>query len=174
MFGTEAAFLLALSTAATLVAAIGGVIVLPDMSVCLATAADGVAIRSAIMEDNMLRLFCFIGAMGGAWASVWMFPREKDDTGTQIPMSTKELGGKFTVSVGAGTMLTPMLMQWWQMPLVSDWCLGTAFLVALLSWGVLKLAVPIATMVGVKWFDNKTNRILVPPDYKDPNPPPKP
>lgn len=173
MFGTEAAFLLALSTAATMAAAIGGVIVIPDMAF-VATAADAVTARASIMEDNMLRLFCFIGAMGGAWASVWMFPREKDDAGAQIPMSTKELGGKFTVSIGAGTMLTPMLMQWWKMPLVSDWCLGTAFLVALLSWGVLKLAVPIATMVGVKWFDNKTSRILVPPDYKDPNPPAKP
>lgn len=171
MFGTEAAFLLALSTGATLVAAMGGVILLPDMNT-VATAADGV--RSSIMDDNALRLFCFIGAMGGGWASVWLFPREKDDTGTQIPMSTKELGGKFTVSIAAGTMLTPMLMQWWKLSITSDWCMGTAFLVALLSWGLLKIAVPIATMFGVKWFDNKTNRILVPPDYKDPSPPKNP
>lgn len=175
MFGTDAAFLMAISSIAAVFAAWGGVMATPVAATIIATAADAVtaveAAKIVVMENSILRLFCFLGSVGGAWASVALFPRAKDDTGSPVPMSAREISGKFTVSIGAGTALTPMFMQWANWPLNADWCMGTAFLMALFFWTVAQFAVPVLSKLGVKFASDKAARILTPPGYKDNSPP---
>lgn len=101
------------------------------------------AIKQAIsvMDDGKLRIVCIIGAMGGGVLSALLYPLG----------SPKQLSGKIVGSAISGIMFSPKLLSWMSWQLTTDNVLCMAGAVALLSWTLLQLAIPLAGA----WFTSK-------------------
>lgn len=97
-----------------------------------------------IMDDTRMRLFCIIGAIGGAVLSALIFTPPKA-TGRQF-------GIKVAASSLAGILFTPMTLAALQWKLNIDRVLGASAVIAMLSIGVLRMAVPWAQAKAAKWF----------------------
>lgn len=101
---------------------------------------------AGIMNDSQLRLFCLSGALGGALISLGLFKID----------SMQEGARKVGVSSISGVVFTPLIMHWWGISLQTDYVLGFAATVALCSWTVLQLVVPMVGGMVAKWFSTKT------------------
>ena len=98
---------------------------------------------TVIWDDSALRLICIAGSIGGALLSILLFP----------PTSARAMAGKMTASVLAGAMFTPVLLRWTNFPPDADVMLCAAGIVALLSWSVLMICVPLAQGAVRRWLD---------------------
>lgn len=99
----------------------------------------------SLFDDERLRLVCLSGSIGGAIVSVGLFR----------PRNTQELAWKLTCSGLSGMMFSPMIMRYIGWPLEADHVLAASGSVALLSWGVLQMAVPLMTRFGEFWIKSK-------------------
>lgn len=94
----------------------------------------------SVLDDNRLRMFSLVGALGGAVISICLFP---------LKGGLKAMAARLTVSVISGTFFAPVFvfapalidMSSWVS--VTDRTLALSGLVALFSWGVLQEIVPL-------------------------------
>lgn len=100
-----------------------------------------------VIENWRLRLYCIIGALGGAWLSVGMFPPPKN--------GIRPFALKFSCSCIAAIMFSPALMHKIGVILDPDYVLAVSGLFGLVSWAMIQIAVPlflrIFTKKGSEW-----------------------
>ena len=95
-----------------------------------------------VYEDRHLTSMCLVGAMAGAFMSIYLWPGkatkvdgetidERAASRSRIEkLATQRLCLKFGVSLFSGCTLTPMIMSWRGWELNSDLVLGTSTIVA--------------------------------------------
>lgn len=100
-----------------------------------------------VIENWRLRLYCIIGALGGGWLSVWMFPPPKD--------GIRPFAGKFSCSAIASIMFSPALMRKFGIPLDPDFILAASGCFGLVAWALIQLGVPLILRIfmrrGAEW-----------------------
>lgn len=101
---------------------------------------------NGIMDSSALRLYCIIGSVLGAMLSISVFPMLQWQTAAQ----------KALASTISGAVFTPLLMHWWSLSLTLDYVLGCSATVALCSWSILQIALPMVATAFTKWFGSKT------------------
>ncbi len=111
------------------------------------TVSTTTTVTTNILDDSKLRLICLAGAVGGAILSVALFHKEGS--------SAKTLARKLTASSIAGVIMAPMVLRWSGLGFGTDAMLFVSGAVALLSWGVLMSAVPMAVAYINKWTGGK-------------------
>lgn len=103
-----------------------------------ADAAAAAAQAASLLDDSRLRLVCVAGSLGGALLSVMLFT-----------ISThKELAQKLVSSSISGIVFAPVIIRYTHLESSTDLVLAVSAVTALLSWGVLQIAVPFAQT----WF----------------------
>jgi hypothetical protein len=110
-----------------------------------AEATTIVNINTSVMDDNRLRLVCVAGAIAGALLS-WSITKKEDHR-----ISVR----KILASSISGIIFTPWIMRWQGWELSTDGLLACSGGVALMSWGILKILVPLATGIFETWFATK-------------------
>jgi hypothetical protein len=103
-----------------------------------------------VMDDARLRLVCICGSLGGALLSVLLFPLPR----------TKPLIAKLFASGLAGMMFSPMIVRWDGLTLDTDTMLFVSGMVALLSYSMLQMAVPLLNKGGARWLGIKMGRSI--------------
>lgn len=150
MFTTEYILIIATATIGTLAAFLSSIYPYPSVAMMdYSTAAlQSVGNTVVIFDDSKLRGWCIAGSCGGAILSIFLFP---------LP-NPKELAFKLLASGISGMMFSPMFLRWigWQVDV--DTVLFTSGGVALFSWGVLQILVPLVTKFVppiFAWFAKK-------------------
>lgn len=115
-------------------------------------AANTVSVSVNVLDNAKLFSICLCGAIGGGLMSVLIFP---------LP-TTKALAAKFVASSIAAILFAPMTAQWlgW---LRSDFLLAVSGGVALVSWTVLQVTVPVVTRFS-GWFTERKLSTYMPPE----------
>lgn len=93
-----------------------------------------------VMDDARLRYSCIIGSLGGALISIAMFK-----TPHFRPMLAK-----FLVSSISGIMATPAIMRLSRATLDTDYIMGGALVVAIVSYSVIQVLSPLVPQ-AVAW-----------------------
>lgn len=125
-------------------------------SVMLAAATSivsGTLSAQTIWDQSQLRMFCLIGALGGAFLAVALFP-PKEGAGSPV----RRLAAKFLSSGIAGMLFTPIVIRWREWPLDVDVVLAVSGAVALVAVTVLHTAIPILLRRLNTWLNSEDRR----------------
>lgn len=99
------------------------------VSMCMlavTSVVDGLTQGQTIYDNGQYRMFCLIGALGGAFLAVAIFP-PKEREGNY----SRRLAIKFFASGVAGCLFTPIIMSWRGWPVNVDTVLAVSGGVAL-------------------------------------------
>ena len=108
------------------------------MAASLPDASAAVTQAASLLDDSRLRLVCVAGSLGGAVLSVMLFTIQ----------THKELAQKLISSSISGIVFSPVIIRYAHLESSTDLVLAVSAVTALLSWGVLQIAVPFAQ----SWF----------------------
>ncbi len=108
-----------------------------------------------VLEDWRLRLYCIIGALGGAVLSVGMFPPPRQ--------GLRPFALKFFCSSIAAVLFSPALVRKFGIPMDPDYILAFSGAAGLCAWAMIQVLVPLTLRIFTKRVQ----------DYDRPdNPPP--
>lgn len=120
-----------------------------------ASVLDGIRNSQTIWDKEQFRMYCLLGAIGGAFLSVGIAAMKS--TGMH---QVRTVALKFVSSGIAGLLFTPIAIRWLELPVDVDVVLGTAGAVAFISVTVLHDITPvfigkIKTWLGISSDENK-------------------
>lgn len=115
-----------------------------------------------IWDTNQLRMFCLIGAIGGAFVSILSFPVPVKDEGGASP--ARRMAAKFISSGISGMAFTPVIIKWFGWSMNVDVVLAASAAVALCAVGVLHQLVPLVTRRVIGWFSGTLPECKAPAD----------
>lgn len=95
----------------------------------------------SVLEDAILRAYCIIGSIVGAWITLSMYSSK---------LTVAQFITKFIASMGTGVMLTPMILYYTNLPKKVDIIAGVSTLVAIFALAVLATLTPTVT----KWAES--------------------
>lgn len=139
-------YLMIIATA--IVGAMSAIIASTSPEIAIAATAGMEAMSNGtvvIFEDFKLRGWCIAGACGGALVSILVFPLPKP----------RALAFKLVASGISGMMFSPMIIRWSGLQVDVDTVVFVSGIVALLSWGCIQIAVPVATKIFGKEIERR-------------------
>lgn len=92
----------------------------------------------AIWDKSQFRIFCLLGAIGGAFLAIALFPPRE-----RVGNYSRRLAIKFVSSGVAGLLFTPIVIRWQGWPVDVDIVLAVSGVVALMSVSLISALVPV-------------------------------
>jgi uncharacterized membrane protein len=106
----------------------------------------------AIWDKSQFRIFCLLGAIGGAFLAIALFPPRE-----QLGNYSRRLALKFVSSGIAGLLFTPIIIRWQKWPIDVDTVLAVSGIVALVSVSIISALVPIFVKKVVGKFGDEAD-----------------
>lgn len=121
----------------------------------------------AIWDKSQFRIFCLLGALGGSFLSIVLFP-PKETSGNLH----RKLAIKFLASGLAGLLFTPIVIRWQGWPVDVDVVLAVSSLVAITGVSVISAVIPIFERRFIAKLTNELPPPPTPPSQSAGNEPP--
>lgn len=119
------------------------------MMLAASSVIDGISNGQTIYDNGQYRMFCLIGAIGGAFLAVAIFPPRETEGNY-----ARRLAIKFFSSGVAGCLFTPVIIQWRSWPVNVDTVLAVSGAVALVAVSLIHALVPLFVRRVLKRIDS--------------------